>query len=287
MGRASEMMIERQQEEFEKKIADILGIAYDELSEIGYEVENNESKDGLLYNYIIVFPDDSNPDILDKINGLEDRKRVWLQPWELYEEEDYYDEQYEAILQNRQFYNSFESEIQNLKELNDIEIGNPSLRQILQRQVYIGVIGTLETFLSETFINLTANNEDYFKNFVKSHPNFRQRKFALREIFEQNEKLKDTAKKVMLDTIYHDLPKVREMYRSTFKIDFPDIKEVFKYVHTRHDLVHRNGKTKKNKMVPLNKKIVNEVILKTKDFAEKLAEKLNLKDFYKIDLENL
>ena len=66
--------------------------------------------------------------------------------------------------------------------------------------------------MSETFINLTANNEDYFKNFVKSHPDFRQRKFELREIFEQNEKLKDTAKKVMLDTIYHDLPKVREMY---------------------------------------------------------------------------
>lgn len=287
MGRASEMMIERQQEGFEKKLADILGITYDELSEIGYEVDTNESNDGLLYNYIIEFPDDSNPDILDKINGLEDRKRVWLQPWELYEEEDYYDEQYEAILQNRQFYDSFESEIQNLKKLNDIEISNPSLQQILRRQVYIGVIGTLETFLSETFINLTANNEDYFKNFVKSHPDFRQRKFELREIFEQNEKLKDTAKKVMLDTIYHDLPKVREMYRSTFKIDFPEIKKVFKYVHTRHDLVHRNGKTKENKVVPLNQEIVDEVILKTIEFAEKLAEKLNLKDFYKLDFENL
>lgn len=287
MGRASEMMIERQQEEFEKKLADILGITFDELSEIGYKVETNESKDGLLYNYIIEFPDDSNPDILDKINGLEDRKRVWLQPWELYEEEDYYDEQYEAILQNHQFYNSFESEIQSLKKLNDIEINDPSLQQILRRQVYIGVIGTLETFLSETFINLTANNEDYFKNFVKSHPDFRQRKFELREIFEQNEKLKDTAKKVMLDTIYHDLPKVREMYRSTFEIDFPDIKDVFQYVHTRHDLVHRNGKTKENKIVTLNKEIVNEVILKTKDFAEKLAEKLNLNNFNKLDLEDL
>ena len=278
MGRAKEMMIERRQEEFDKKLAGILGITYDELSEIGYEIETNESKDGLLYNYIIEFPDDSNPYILDKIKGLEDRKRVWLQPWELDEEENYYDEQYEAILQNHQFYNSFESEIQNLKKLNEIKISNPSLQQILHRQIYIGVIGTLETFLSETFINLTANNEDYFKNFVKSHPEFRQRKFELREIFEQNKKLKDTAKKVMLDTIYHDLPKVREMYRSTFKIDFPEIKEVFKYVHTRHDLVHRNGKTKENEIVPLNKKIVDEVIQKTKNFAEELATKLDLKN---------
>jgi len=278
MGRAKEMIIERQQEEFEKKLAGILGISYDELSEIGYEIENNESKDGLLYNYIIEFPDDSNSEILDKINGLEDRKRVWLQPWELEDEEQYYDDQYDAILHNQQFFNSFETEIQNLKRLNDLEIDDPTLQQILRRQVYIGVIGTLETFLSETFINLTANDEDYFKNFVKSHPDFRQRKFELREIFDQNKKLKDTAKKVMLDTIYHDLPKVREMYRATFKIDFPEIKDVFKYVHTRHDLVHRNGKTKENEKVLLSKKIVNEVIQKTKDFAEELATKLDLKN---------
>ncbi len=278
MGIVKETMIERQQEELEKKLAGILGISYEELSEIGYEIETNKSKDGLLYNYIIEFPNDSNPDILDKINGLEDRKRVWLQSWELYEEDYYYDEQYEAILQNYQFYNSFESEIQNLKRLNDFEISDASLQQIMRRQVYIGVIGTLETFLSETLINLTVNNEDYFKNFVKSNPDFRQRKFKLTEIFDQKEKLRDTVKKVMLDTIYYNLPKVREMYRSTFQIDFPEIKEVFKYVLTRHDLVHRNGKTKENKMVPLSKEIVDEVILKTKIFAKELATKLDFKN---------
>ncbi|MDZ7774957.1 MAG: hypothetical protein U5L09_04740 [Bacteroidales bacterium] len=278
MGRAKEMMIERQREEFEKKLAGILGISYDELSEISFEIKNNESKDGLLYNYIIEFPDVSNPQILDKIKGLEDRKRVWLQPWELYEEEHYYDEQYDAILHNHQFYDRFEIEIQNLKKLNEIEISDSSLQEVFRRQVYIGIIGTLETFLSETFINLTANNEEYFKNFVKSHPDFRQRKFELREIFDQNEKLKDTAKKVMLDTIYHDLPKVREMYRATFEIDFPEINEVFNYILIRHDLVHRNGKTKENEKVLLSKVIVEELILKTKNFAEELATNLDLKN---------
>jgi len=278
MGRASEMMIERQQEEFEKKLADILGITYDELSEIGYEIETNESKDGLIYNYIIEFPEDSSSEILDKINGLEDRKRVWLQPWELYEDNDYYDEQYEAILQNHQFYNNFQTEIQNLQKLNGLEIEDSNLHKILKRQIYIGCIGTLETFLSDTFINLTANDDEYFKNFVKSHPEFRQRKFELREIFEQTDKLKDTAKKVMIDTIYYDLPKVREMYRATFKIDFPEIKEIVKYVLRKHDLVHRNGKTKENEFVILDKEIVDKVLRKITEFVDELADKLNLKD---------
>ncbi|NQT78743.1 MAG: hypothetical protein HQ565_13610 [Bacteroidetes bacterium] len=270
--------MERQQEEFEKKLADILGITYDELSEIGYEIETNESKDGLIYNYIIEFPEDSSSEILDKINGLEDRKRVWLQPWELYEDNDYYDEQYEAILQNHQFYNNFQTEIQNLQKLNGLEIEDSNLHKILKRQIYIGCIGTLETFLSDTFINLTANDDEYFKNFVKSHPEFRQRKFELREIFEQTDKLKDTAKKVMIDTIYYDLPKVREMYRATFKIDFPEIKEIVKYVLRKHDLVHRNGKTKENEFVILDKEIVDKVLRKITEFVDELADKLNLKD---------
>ena len=278
MGSAKEFMFESEQEVLEKRLAFILGISNDELSEISYNIHNQESNEGLIYNYIIEFPDDSNPEIFDKINGLEDRKRVLLQPWELDEEEYYYDEQYEAILHNHEFYDRFESEIHNLKKLNDMEISDINLQPILRRQIYIGIIGTLETFLSETFINLTANNEVYLKNFVKSHPDFRQQKFELWEIFDQNEKLKDTAKKIMLDTIYHDLRKVREMYRKTFEIDFPEIKVVIKYVHTRHDLVHRNGKTKENQNVLLSKEIVDEVIFNTKIFAEKIADNLNLKN---------
>jgi hypothetical protein len=278
MGRAKEMMIEKQRENFEKKLADILGITYDELSQLDYEIDTNESNDGLVYNHIIVFSDDSSSDILDKINGLEDRKRVWLQPWELNEDEEYYDEQYESILQNHQFLANFQTELKNLNRLNKIEIDDPSLQQILQRQIYIGIIGTLETFLFETFLNLTINDEVYFKNFVKSHPQFRKQKFELREIFEQTEKLKLIAKKVIIDSIYHDLPRVRAMYQATFNIDFPEINNVIKYVQTRHDLVHRNGKTKENKLVQLNSEIVDIVLHKTKEFVDKLAEKLKLRD---------
>ena len=123
MGIVKDMMIEIQQEEFERKLADNLGITYNELSEVGYEIDVDE--------HIVEFPDDTPSGILDKINGLEDRKRVWLN-WELFDGEDYYDEQYEAILQNHQFYNSFQSEIQNLRKLNSLEIVDIGLQQIFE-----------------------------------------------------------------------------------------------------------------------------------------------------------
>ena len=49
-------------------------------------------------------------------------------------------------------------------------------------------------------------------------------------VFDSFERISDIAKKVMLDTIYHDLPKVREMYRSTFEVDFPELKNVIKFI---------------------------------------------------------
>ena len=146
------------------------------------------------------------------------------------------------------------------------------------RQIFIGVFGTLETFLSDTFINLTIESDEYLKSFVKSHPEFKQRKFELREVFDSYDAIRETAKKVMLDTIYHDLPKVKEMYSSTFKIEFPDLKDIIKQVTTRHDLVHRNGKTKEGAKVNIDKAVIDNLIKVVSDFAKEIANKLHLPD---------
>lgn len=150
------------------------------------------------------------------------------------------------------------------------------LKAVLNRQMFIGIIGTMETFLADVFINLTFDNEKYFRNFIETHPEFRKRKFELKEIFEQSDKLKETAKKVMLDTIYHNLPTVREMYRNTFEIDFPEIKEAYEYVLNRHDLVHRNGKTKEGQIVVTDEKAIDNLIETVNKLVFGVAEKLEL-----------
>lgn len=275
MGSMKDLMIEMQQTKDDERLAKILGISYGELLELDHEIDTDESSDGLIYNYIVEFSDDAPKEILDKINGLEDRKRVWIAPWE-FENSDYYDEQYEATLDNKNSLTSFREEMENLKKLNEIELEDKNIEGILKRQVFIGTFGTLETFLSDTFINLTTNNDEYFRNFIETHPEFRQRKFELREIFFEQDKLKITGKKVMLDIIYHDLPKIREMYRATFKISFPELKTIIKYVQTRHDLVHRNGKTKEGVAVVIDKVGATELLDNVSVFVENIATELNI-----------
>ena len=82
----------------------------------------------------------------------------------------------------------------------------------------------------------------------------------------------------MLDTIYHNLVHVREMYRSTLNMDFPDISECIKYVKIRHDLVHRNGKTKDGDLLEINRLTIESLIEVVNKLINKIIIEIELDD---------
>lgn len=59
--------------ERDKKLALTLGLTFAEMRELDgdYEIDTNESNDGLVYEYIVRFHDGCDSRILDKIDGLE------------------------------------------------------------------------------------------------------------------------------------------------------------------------------------------------------------------------
>ena len=57
MGRAKAAWMEMQQERDETELAEKLGLTYDELCETDWHIENDESKDGLIYQQIVYFHD--------------------------------------------------------------------------------------------------------------------------------------------------------------------------------------------------------------------------------------
>lgn len=279
MGQFKSKMIDMQQSEYESRLASALGISQNDLDRLDYEIETDTGDDGTLYNYRIEFHDSSPKKILHKIKRLESGCRVTLSLWELEEYDDYeqsdYDEQYDAIVSEKNYLQKFLNEMDNLSHLNELPVDNLSLNLILKRQIFISAIGALETFLSDTFISLTFENDEYFKNFIETHPEFKQRKFELKDIFFQMENIRETAKKVMIDTIYHNLPVVRSMFTATFKTPFPTIKTMNKLVLTRHDLVHRNGRTKDGEVVLINKKSIEDLINDVTSFVEEISSSIS------------
>jgi len=59
-----------------KSLAQELELTFDELSQLDYEIQENMSNDGQVYNYIIQFHDDCDEELLAKIDGLDEH--LWI-----------------------------------------------------------------------------------------------------------------------------------------------------------------------------------------------------------------
>lgn len=192
--------------------------------------------------------------------------------------EPYYEDQYEAIASNTLFFETFKSEIANLKELNKIIIVNTSTDKTLRRQIYTGVIASMETYLSDAFINTTLNSKDFTKKFVRTFHDFKERLIPLNELFNYHEKIEKICKQVMLDVIYHNLPKVKGIYKDTLEVDLGDIGIAYKAVLTRHDLVHRNGKTKDGVEVVIDSVIIDQLFSDIETFIGNIDKQIEEKN---------
>ncbi len=94
-GSAKDYFMHIQEERQDRKLADKLGIEYNELLQLDHEVEEGHtSSDGMIYYYNIWFSGESPKEIIDKIEGVEklgDSYCLEVSPWFFDEPEDDYD----------------------------------------------------------------------------------------------------------------------------------------------------------------------------------------------------
>lgn len=208
------------------------------------------------------------------------RTGTWQQSWHADETEEEYTEkeQLEAILYNTDFHGTFLDEIASLRLLNKLRVSDPKAKKTLSRNLYVGVIACLETYLSDAFINTVLSNENNLRSFFTSFKDFREQKLGMNELLDSASKAEEIAKKAMLEVIYHNLPKVSKMYEGTLNIEFPKFSEIQKAVSIRHDLVHRNGKNKDGIEISIDSSNVDDIISKVESFISEIDQKLKEKD---------
>ncbi len=135
--------------------------------------------------------------------------------------------------------------IQETKQLIQVVVPKPLLSNYY-RLLYIGVIGCLESFITELLACLVLGNSDFFHSFVNKH-NY---KLSLSEVEKFSNNMLFSVFEIIYKINAHDLRKIKEVFTQVFSIDFPSIAELGAMIKTRHDLVHRNGyKIKNNLMV--------------------------------------
>lgn len=201
---------------------------------------------------------------------------IWLDPDEP-NDPDWFEE-LDAILSNTQFFQTFSSEISNLKILNDFETVDDNVLNTLKKQIFVSTITCLETYLSDAFINTVLSNKKYLKSFFTSFNDFKKEKLTMSDLFEKVDQAEEIAKNKMSGILYHNIRQVSNLYKSTLDISFPEFNKIARYVSQRHDCVHRNGKNKDGKILILNKEAIEKVIDDVKDFIEKIDKQLKEKE---------
>jgi len=130
------------------------------------------------------------------------------------------------------------------------------------RLLYVNVITCLEVYLCDTFMNRVLTDDELKKRLVHKSPEFKKDKITVSTIYEYFAALDDKLREYLFKTLWHNLPRVRAFYRNVLEMDFPDISTLQLAIEHRHDIVHRNGRTKDG----------NETIFKTQDVENLLRE---------------
>lgn len=199
------------------------------------------------------------------------------------------------IYHNEEDYDELIWEIDSTEQLeiykNHIDSIEKLLEQSFEKKVefnllvmlYAHIVASVESFLSSTFIHQVTNSEKFTKRLIETDPEFGKRKFTLKEIYEEQEKVKITVASYLKSIIFHDLKKIKPMYKDVLDFDLNDISWLFKAVKKRHDCVHRAGYDKDGNKISISKKDINILI----EQCDELTKKIDSYILNKLTKENI
>jgi len=122
------------------------------------------------------------------------------------------------------------------------------LRHTFFRMLYSSAITALETYLSDAFVQNVVSDQGRMETLLSTAPEFLERKYALSDVVDWSKNLNRRVTEYLVGIIWHNLSKVRPMYSTVLGVAFPaDSKSIYQAIAVRHDLVHRNGRSKENR----------------------------------------
>lgn len=173
------------------------------------------------------------------------------QEWRLQEELEWY-------MHTQTQIGKFQSQIRNILEILEVEVSSDAQFTLLV-MLHGHIIAAVESYLASTFIREVTNSEELIRKLVETDPVFSEKTFTLKEIYKRHETLQITVAIYFRELIFHNLSKVKPMFKSVLSCDFGDISWLFKAVDVRHHCVHRAGLDKEGNEVDLSKDSIKEL----------------------------
>jgi len=181
----------------------------------------------------------------------------------------------DTIRGNSKFYNSFVDNIKNIEKLMGISIIQTELQETQNKMLFLNVVISMETYLSDAFINTVVNSKELIMKLLEKSTDFQKRKFKTAELIKWVNKLEQSAEEYLLNITYHNIWRVKKMYKEVLNVDFPeDLEEIQKAIMIRHDLVHRNGKTMEGTEIKIKKEDITQILEQVKNFIKFIEDQI-------------
>lgn len=211
------------------------------------EVLNNE--------YSGIFPDDVINELVEELNDE-------CFEWSAKPGDDWYEDyEYTVKEPNQNFINHFEQ----INKLANLTVDD-ELKNSFFKMLYVSIITAMETYLKDTFIMKLFESETYINNFLGKNNEINKQKYSLKDIKGDSDFINNKIKEYLSSKMWHNLKKVNGLYKEAFDIKLSLNKELLQAVEKRHDIVHRNGKTKDDVEFEISKEDVLNLQNNVRDF---------------------
>lgn len=170
-------------------------------------------------------------------------------------------------------YTIFKGNIESIRKVLRLEFPEDSLFNFLL-MTYGHTVAVIESYLVGAFIYQVTNSDKLIKKLVEADPELGELTFTLKEIYEQQSKVKSVVAEFLQNLIFHNMNKIKPMYRNVLGYDLGDIDWLFQAISLRHDCVHRAGFKKGGEVIELSVADVHKLIDKAESLIKNYEETL-------------
>jgi hypothetical protein len=273
LGTNKERLLDLREDISNRKLAETLGIAYEELVHLHWTVQEDCSDDGLLYGYILDFSENEDIKILQKIKGLDDSYCIYLSQWQVFEDIDASELLWEIETSDQ--LRTFHMHMEYVETLLKMDFGDHQIKFNVLVMLYVHIIASIEQYLSSVFLHKVTNSDELTRKLIETDPEFGNRKFTLNQIYAKHKEIKIIVADYLKSLIFHDLKKIKPMYKSVLGIDFGNITWLFSAINIRHDCAHRAGYSKEGNRINLTADMLEDLIEKSKELILAIEYPIN------------
>jgi hypothetical protein len=168
----------------------------------------------------------------------------------------------------------FETEMGNVTQLLGTKVSGEA-RSSLLVMLHGHTVASVESYLASTFIHKVTNSESLIRRLVETDPVFSEKQFTLKQIYEKQEGMQLTVADYLKDLIFHNLAKVKPMFRDVLGCEFGDISWLFKAVQIRHHCVHRAGRNKNGEVVEISENSIKDLLRNARNLVHLIECRLD------------